>query len=109
MADEERVCTSPNLIAVQFAITWSSVRWARFKGLIKAEPTLLLHAGEFLDGAMRRERVTRDDLLSAVRSELRQSPFSGDPEEDDESDVGEHADNENSKEPGPAIEEHRGS
>ncbi len=57
------------LIALQFVITWSSVRSARFKGLIKSEPTLLLHAGEFLDVAMRRERVTRDDLLSAVRSQ----------------------------------------
>jgi uncharacterized membrane protein YcaP (DUF421 family) len=57
------------LIALQFAITWASVRSARFKRLIKAEPTLLLHKGVYLERAMRRERVTRDDLLSAVRSQ----------------------------------------
>ncbi len=56
------------LIALQFVITWLSVRFGAFENLIKAEPTLLLHRGKMLQAAMRRERVTSDDLLAAVRS-----------------------------------------
>ena len=56
------------LIALQFVITWLSVRFGAFENLIKAEPTLLLHRGKMLQAAMRRERVTSDDLLVAVRS-----------------------------------------
>ena len=41
------------LICLQYAITWLSVRSPRFQALVKAEPTLLVHRGRFLDGAMR--------------------------------------------------------
>lgn len=57
------------LIALQFGIAWLSVRSERFKNLIKAEPTLLLFNGRCVESAMLRERVTRDDLLSAVRAQ----------------------------------------
>ncbi|MGA0594603.1 DUF421 domain-containing protein [Enterovirga sp. CN4-39] len=57
------------LIALQFMITWLSVRSSHFKQLIKAEPALLLRNGAVLDGVMKRERVSREDLLSAVRSQ----------------------------------------
>jgi uncharacterized membrane protein YcaP (DUF421 family) len=39
-----------------------------FNGLVKSEPALLLHRGEFLDSALRRERVTRQEVLAAARS-----------------------------------------
>jgi len=55
------------LIALQFLITWLSVRSAWFRSIIKAEPTLLVHNGEFLDGALRQQRMTRDEILAAVR------------------------------------------
>lgn len=55
------------LISLQYLITWLSVRSGRFRGLIKAEPTLLLNRGEFVHSAMRRQRVTTDDVLAAVR------------------------------------------
>jgi uncharacterized membrane protein YcaP (DUF421 family) len=35
--------------------------------LVKAEPTLLLHGGRMLEAALRRERVTRAEVLAAVR------------------------------------------
>ncbi|MEZ5788315.1 MAG: DUF421 domain-containing protein [Xanthobacteraceae bacterium] len=57
------------LIVLQYVITWLSVRSETFKTLVKAEPTLLLHKGEILPGPMRRQRVTRDDLLAAIRSQ----------------------------------------
>ena len=42
------------LIALQFAMTWLSVRSRLVSQLIKGEPVLLLHRGEMLRGAMRR-------------------------------------------------------
>lgn len=55
------------LVALQFVITWSSIRSERVQRFIKAEPTLLLHRGRFLDAAMRAQRVTREELLAVLR------------------------------------------
>jgi uncharacterized membrane protein YcaP (DUF421 family) len=56
------------MILLQYAIAWSSVRSSRFQALIKAEPTLLLHQGRLLEGAMKAERITREEILAAVRA-----------------------------------------
>ncbi|HEY0834778.1 MAG TPA: YetF domain-containing protein [Azospirillum sp.] len=56
------------LIFLQYAITWLSVRSPRFQALIKAEPSLLVHRGRFLDGALRAQRITREEILAAVRA-----------------------------------------
>ncbi len=40
----------------------------RFQALIKAEPTLLLHHGRFLNGAMKAQRITREEILAALRA-----------------------------------------
>ena len=56
------------LVALQLAVTWTSVRSERVQRFVKAEPTLLLHRGRFLDGAMRAQRVTHSDLLSVLRA-----------------------------------------
>src|SRR5512147_2577917 len=50
------------LIALQFVITWLSVRSPRFQKMIKAEPTLLLSRGRFLDGALKAERMAREEV-----------------------------------------------
>ena len=65
----EGVLALATLIGLQFLITWSSVRSPRVKALIKSEPTLLAHDGRLVEGAMRRQRMTRDDVLAALRSE----------------------------------------
>lgn len=57
------------LVGLQFTIAWVAARSPGFSALIKAEPTLLAHRGCFLDGALRRERVTRDEVLAAVRAQ----------------------------------------
>ena len=57
------------LIFLQFIITWISVRSPAFRSLIKAEPTLLVHKGEFLPGAMKRERVTEEEIRAALRAQ----------------------------------------
>jgi uncharacterized membrane protein YcaP (DUF421 family) len=65
----EGVLALATLIGLQYLITWSSVRSHKVTALIKAEPTLLAHKGNLVEVAMRRQRMTRDDVLSALRSE----------------------------------------
>lgn len=55
------------LVLLQFAVTWTSVRWEAFSNLVKAEPRLLFHDGRYLRRAMRRERVNERELQAAVR------------------------------------------
>jgi uncharacterized membrane protein YcaP (DUF421 family) len=56
------------LVGLQYLVAWLSVRSPRFSDLVKSEPTLLLHHGNFLEGAMRAQRVTRAEILAALRS-----------------------------------------
>lgn len=55
------------LVALQFAITWASVRVSFIRGVVKAEPALLVRNGKLEHETMRRERVTEDEVLSAAR------------------------------------------
>ena len=57
------------LVALQFVITWASVRSGTVRKLVKSEPTLLAKDGGYLHAAMRRERVTQDEIDAALRSE----------------------------------------
>lgn len=57
------------LILAQYGVTFLSVRSERFAAAVRSEPALLAKDGRFCDGTMRRERVTRDEALSAVRSD----------------------------------------
>lgn len=56
------------LIFLQYAVAFTSVRWKGFGRLVRSEPTLLVHKGEPLEGALKRERVTVEEVESAVRS-----------------------------------------
>jgi len=56
------------LIFLQFIVTFWSVRSRRFASLLRSEPALLARNGQFCDGAMRRQRITEDEALSAVRA-----------------------------------------
>jgi uncharacterized membrane protein YcaP (DUF421 family) len=62
------------LIGLQAAITWLSVRSPRFQALVKSEPTLLLRNGAYLDAALRESRVTREEVLAALRTDGRSGP-----------------------------------
>jgi uncharacterized membrane protein YcaP (DUF421 family) len=55
------------LIVLQFVITWMCVRSDRFQSLVKSEPTLLYHEGKYLHDAMKKERVTKDEIQAAMR------------------------------------------
>jgi uncharacterized membrane protein YcaP (DUF421 family) len=56
------------LIGLQYAVTWISVRSPAMQSFVKAEPTMLVHRGRLLEDAMRRERVTEDKILAALRA-----------------------------------------
>lgn len=55
------------LIALQFAVAWTSVRLPWFRGMVASEPTLLMHRGRMLDDALRRARITPEEVRSAIR------------------------------------------
>jgi uncharacterized membrane protein YcaP (DUF421 family) len=57
------------LIGLQFVIAWLSVKSSTVSGWVKSEPTLLFHQGQFLKQALRRERVTEDEVRAAVRNQ----------------------------------------
>lgn len=56
------------LLGLQYAVAWTSSRIPAVERLVKSEPTLLYRDG-FLTGAMRRERVTPDELRQAARGQ----------------------------------------
>lgn len=57
------------LIALQYLITWSSVRWPYVEKLVKAEPSLLFFEGKFLEKTLRQQRVTHAEIHAAVRAQ----------------------------------------
>ncbi|WP_460985398.1 DUF421 domain-containing protein [Spirosoma fluminis] len=56
------------LIALQYSVAWLSIRWPWFQRVIKSEPNLLFHQGQYLRLALRRERVAEGEVLAAIRS-----------------------------------------
>lgn len=56
------------LCGLQFAITFLSVRSRRVQHLVKSEPALLAWQGTLLPDALRRERVTKEEILAALRT-----------------------------------------
>lgn len=56
------------LIFMQFLVTFLSVRFPAFARAVRAEPTLLARDGAYCRQAMKRERVTEGEAMSAVRA-----------------------------------------
>jgi len=54
------------LVGLQYVVAWASVHNRRVERLVKSEPTLVYRQG-FLEAAMRRERVTAEELRQAAR------------------------------------------
>lgn len=57
------------LIALQFVVTWSSVRFATVRRLVKSEPSLLYYRGHMLSQALQTQRVTPEEVRAAIRAE----------------------------------------
>ena len=56
------------LYLLQFAVARLRVRFERFKNWVDNTPVLLVENGRILDENLRRERVTHEELRSAVRA-----------------------------------------
>jgi uncharacterized membrane protein YcaP (DUF421 family) len=56
------------LILLQYVVAFLSVRSRRFAQLVRSEPTLLVRDGSLCRQAMRRERVTEEELKTVLRT-----------------------------------------
>ncbi|WP_339873665.1 YetF domain-containing protein [uncultured Brevundimonas sp.] len=57
-----------SLIGLQYLVTWSSIRWGWIRRGVRAEPTVLVRDGVPVEAALRRERITDNEVLSAIRA-----------------------------------------
>lgn len=55
------------LVLLQFAVTWTMVRRPGLHRLIRADPVLLMAGGELRPETLRRERITDEEVLQAIR------------------------------------------
>ncbi|WP_425400152.1 DUF421 domain-containing protein [Aeoliella sp.] len=63
----EGIVAVGTLLAVQYAVTKLSIHTPAFSRLVHASPTLLFYRGAFIYAAMKKERVTEQEILSAIR------------------------------------------
>ena len=57
------------LVVVQAALAALAARSVRFERLVNGEPTLLLSHGDFLHRALKKERVTEEEVRAAIREQ----------------------------------------
>jgi uncharacterized membrane protein YcaP (DUF421 family) len=55
------------ILALNYGVVELAYRSKRARRLLESHPTLLIHNGRLLQDNLRRERVTVDDLLAALR------------------------------------------
>jgi uncharacterized membrane protein YcaP (DUF421 family) len=55
------------LAGLEYVLQWLSAKDPRIRQLITSEPSLLFHRGEFLHRAMKAQRVSEDDVRTAIR------------------------------------------
>ncbi|GAA5507915.1 DUF421 domain-containing protein [Novipirellula caenicola] len=55
------------LVLLQLINTFLAVRYPKYQALIKAQPTLIFFNGQFLVDSMRKQRVSREEVLAAMR------------------------------------------
>ena len=56
------------LILLQFIIAWLSVRSKTFRRIVKGEPSLLFLRGQYLNDAMKKQRIAGEEIRSAARA-----------------------------------------
>ena len=57
------------LIGLQYVLAWITVRSSRMRRLVKSDPRLLFYRGQFLEGAMRQERIVHAEIRAVVREQ----------------------------------------
>lgn len=63
----EGVLAFATLASLQFVVAWSSKRSSVAENLAKSKPRTLLSNGRFQEDAMMTERITREEVMAAVR------------------------------------------
>ncbi len=56
------------IIGLQYLLAYLAQRSKRFEVVVNSEPTVLFYNGQFLKSAMKKERITEDEVLSEIRS-----------------------------------------
>jgi uncharacterized membrane protein YcaP (DUF421 family) len=56
------------LIALQIILSISCIYSHRVDAIVNGEPSLLMHKGHFLEDTMKRERVTKEEILASMRN-----------------------------------------
>ncbi len=56
------------LLGLQYLISWLSVHYESFDRFIKPEPALLFYSGEYIEKALKRERVSHRELDENIRA-----------------------------------------
>ncbi|MGD1856858.1 MAG: DUF421 domain-containing protein [Leptolyngbyaceae cyanobacterium] len=57
------------LVLYQYIISWIAARSSWVQHLIKSEPALLLHQGQFKRSVLKKERVSEGEVLAAIRNQ----------------------------------------
>jgi uncharacterized membrane protein YcaP (DUF421 family) len=65
----EGIAALATLIGIQMLLSYLAARFPRAERIINGEPTLVLSHGKFLPGALRKERVTEEEVRGAIRAE----------------------------------------
>ncbi|EWG99843.1 DUF421 domain-containing protein [Halomonas sp. BC04] len=56
------------LVGMQYLVTWASVRMRWVRRVVTGEPALLFYRGDYLPTALKRARVTKEEIRAAVRA-----------------------------------------
>jgi uncharacterized membrane protein YcaP (DUF421 family) len=65
----EGVAAMATLMLIQLVLAELAARFPKLERIINGEPTLLLSNGKFLPDALKRERVTEEEVRGAIRGE----------------------------------------
>ncbi len=57
-----------SLVALQFSVTWSSVRIPAVRRIVTGEPVMVMEEGVVLTQALLQARLTEDEIRAAIRS-----------------------------------------
>ena len=65
----EGVAAMGTLMLIQLVLAELAARFPKLERIINGEPTLLLSNGKFIPGALKKERVTEEEVRGAIRGE----------------------------------------
>ena len=63
----ETLAAFATLVGLQWIVAWASVRFRTVAKIVRSEPALLVHRGDILHGALKRERITEPELKTVIR------------------------------------------